>query len=258
MKISLTILLVIVLQQVSLCQTRLVILGTVHEPTKKFTADSVTNILNQVNPDLILLESDSSFFTNSFAFKIDSKTNGIIGMKKYILEFPTPLRPYDIEERNQYYSKTNYFERERKSYQKLRSIKNQLTREQKDAYKSLTQLSKELNKIGQKSPSEINQQVVYDKVEERQRAKYRGVNEIFEQRQELEKYRDFYKEMGDFWDKRNKAMSQNIIMYLKKDEFRNKIVVVITGFYHKYYLLNELKPRQNELNFTIKEFYELK
>ncbi len=257
MRTRFTILLIILIQPVVLCQTRLVILGTVHEPTKKFTADSITNILSRLNPDLILRELDSSFFTSDFKLKIKGNSNESIGTENYISEYPTPIRPYEIEGRNEYYRKTNYFATVKESYKKLRSTKKKLTTEQKDIYLKYAELLKESRKIGQRSPFEINQKEVYDLVEKRFHFRNKEVLKIFEARAELKDYKDFYKEMGDFWDRRNRAMTQNIIKYLVRDEFKNQTVVVLTGYPHKYYLLNELIPKQKEYGFTIKEFYEL-
>ncbi len=64
--------------------------------------------------------------------------------------------------------------------------------------------------------------------------------------------------MGDFWKLRNTAMANNILKHLKGEEFQNKTIIVLTGFYHKYFLLKELTPKQNDFNFIIREYYELK
>jgi hypothetical protein len=118
--------------------------------------------------------------------------------------------------------------------------------------------NRELFPISQQTPHDINQKNVYDLIEKRQTILYKGFREIFEAREELAQYRIFQKENGDFWDRRNKTMARNIITFATSDLFRNKTIVVLTGFYHKYYLLNELLPQQQKCGYIIQEYYEAK
>ena len=57
-----------VLLKFSSCQsppTEVVLLGTVHQPVENFNADTLYDILVDIEPDVILYEVDSSFFTSS-------------------------------------------------------------------------------------------------------------------------------------------------------------------------------------------------
>ena len=255
MRLLFTLALVIVLVTAS-GQTRLYILGTVHNSTKNYTADSILNILIKLQPDLILQELDSSFFTAEFKLKKELTTNESIGVKKYISTYPTPVRPYEISGRNEYYRAHNTFKLEKESADKLKSIKKKLDSKQKRMYSDFLKLNKRLGEVGEKTPFQINQSSTYDLVEKRQGLMYKGLLTIYESREELSDFREFYKENGDFWDRRNKAMAKNIISFIDMTEFKNKTIVVLTGFYHKYYLLNELRQRQEEHKFVIKEYYE--
>ena len=237
-------------------QTRLYILGTVHNPTKNYTADSILNILKRLKPDLILEELDSTFFTADFKLKKENKTNEAVGVEKYISAYPTPIRPYEISGRNEYYRMHNTFKLEKESFNKLSSIKRRLDSHQRKMYSDFLELNKKLRIIGEKTPFDINQQSTYDLVENRQRLMYKDFLKIYEAREELKDFREFYKENGDYWDRRNKTMSENIISFINMDDFRNKTIVVLTGFYHKYYLLNELRQKQERHKFTIKEYYD--
>lgn len=45
-------------------------------------------------------------------------------------------------------------------------------------------------------------------------------------------------------------MAQNILKQIKLHP--NKRIVVLNGFYHRYYLIDELKKYQTEYNFLVK------
>ena len=49
-------------------------------------------------------------------------------------------------------------------------------------------------------------------------------------------------------------MATNIKSFIK--EFKGKKIVVLNGFFHRYYLLSELIPFKDELSFEIKDYYE--
>jgi hypothetical protein len=73
--------------------------------------------------------------------------------------------------------------------------------------------------------------------------------EVIANTPDLRKYYDFYKDDGDFWVRRNKAMINNITAYLK--EFKGKKIVVLTGAMHKYFLTAGLEPLQDKLDFEL-------
>jgi hypothetical protein len=49
--------------------TAIVVVGTVHTKTDNFTVQGLTDILERIKPDLILVELDSSFLTPSMSIK---------------------------------------------------------------------------------------------------------------------------------------------------------------------------------------------
>ena len=234
-------------------QTSLYIVGTVHEPSKNFNSDSITNILTRLKPDLILLELDSSFFDKDFKFKIKSRTIENLGTKEYISKHPTPVRPYDIKGR---YLAANVNALETESLDRLRSMEWQLDSTQQQTYRDLLGTSNELISFLKKNPYKINQKYVYDLVERNQTLMYQGLLGIMESRKELEDIRISFKQCGIFWDWRNKRMVENTLLFLNHDNFKNKTIVLFTGFFHKYYFLNELLSKQEQYGFLIKEYYQ--
>lgn len=234
-------------------QTNFYIVGTVHDRTKNFNPDSVLNILTKLNPDLILMELDSSFFDNSFNLKKRIRTNETLGVAKYISKHPIPIRPYDIKRRT---LAMNVIEIEAESLQRISSIERSLDSGQRQTFIEFKRTDKAMKLLQKKKPYEINQQYTYALVEKNEILKYKGLLEIIESRKELGDLRVTYKQSGAFWDHRNNKMDQNILLFLNMDDFKNKTIVLFSGFFHKYYLLDQLQPKQDLFGFTIKEYYE--
>lgn len=49
-------------------------------------------------------------------------------------------------------------------------------------------------------------------------------------------------------------MASNILEMIH--QFKGSKIVVLSGFFHRYYLQSELKPNQKKQGFVIKEFYD--
>ena len=70
------------------------------------------------------------------------------------------------------------------------------------------------------------------------------------ERKEIEEYKDYLPRHIEYWDLRNKAMTANILNQIILNP--NKRIVVLTGYSHRYYLIDELKKYEDELNFSVK------
>ena len=79
---------------------------------------------------------------------------------------------------------------------------------------------------------------------------YKKIPEIARVRKELSEYSDFVKIHMDYWHTRNKAMAQNILKQIKDNP--NSIIVVLNGFYHRYYLIDELRKYETDYDFMLK------
>lgn len=105
----------------SLCrmqgQTEVCLVGTKHNPCTYFNSDSVYAILLRVQPDVVLMELDSTFFDKNFRFDLEKypdllSTNENIGAHRYQQERGVDLRPFEITDRNEWYREHRYFERQ--------------------------------------------------------------------------------------------------------------------------------------------------
>ena len=94
--------------------------GTVHAATEKYSAGDLIRILQKVRPDVILYEYPADMMTPAFEFKSVAKDSlEQQAVLEYVKQSGAKIRPYDIDGRNDFYKRTNYFARQRQSNQEL-------------------------------------------------------------------------------------------------------------------------------------------
>lgn len=238
--------------------TELVIIGTVHRPTRLFNADSVVRLLERVRPDLILLELDSSFFTPAFELKHPTRENEDLGVGRYRRLHPqVPLRPFDVENRNELYRRHRLLTLPGEVLAQLDGLyqSRQLTPAQGRILDRYYALTDSLNRYNQQRPVVINQPRVYALSARRQHYQYQQLGAVVEQRPELAAYRAFCRFYAGFWDQRNRTMARHIRHFARLG--RGRRIVVLVGHAHKYYLLRELAPHATAEHFRLREYYQL-
>jgi len=250
--------------------TEIVIIGSIHQPVPNFNSDILFNIFEQVKPDIILQEVDSSFFTEDFKFKKTSEENEQNATEKYSVKHPQVLvRPFEFEGRNEYRRERGMVPTDNLTTKLLRNLynKNVLTPQQKKILNTYYALTDELTAIASKSPENFNNAATDSIVELRQFFQHKKLTEITNERKEFAStyftmpngnkisYRDGYQLWADFWDLRNRTMAKNIMKVAEQNS--GKRIVVTTGFLHRYYILNELKKLTQGKGIQIKEFYSI-
>lgn len=73
---------------------------------------------------------------------------------------------------------------------------------------------------------------------------------IIKRTKKLKKWLKFAELRKEYWNKRNKAMADNIIKYY--NEFKDKKIIILVGNDHKYALLEILK--ENKID--VKNYFE--
>ena len=102
---------------------QLTILGSVHFPTSQVNKDSVYLAIQKVQPQVILMERDSSSFDANFKRKEIYKENEDQAVSKFIEEHPkTKLRPIEFEGRNKYRIQQGLYPQANEVYQKLNQL----------------------------------------------------------------------------------------------------------------------------------------
>lgn len=255
--------------------TTVCILATVHKANPNYNADSIVDILNLFQPDLILTEEDTLLFEaihkeykqnlqmplfarvgRSFGFGGPGENEGRAVRKYKINHSSVDIRPYDYEGRNALYEKNHTFSREDEITKRIESLtKNRLLNgEQTKIWSVYGNINDTLNTLSNQTPYSINQQTYYDITERRQEWQYHKVAEIISTNDNLKEYLEFYRNNGEFWDIRNKEMAKHIAIFIQL--YPKKRIMVLTGAFHKYYLLKELTSLQDQLKFRLREYYE--
>ena len=251
-------------------QTNLVIIGTVHEPAKNFNPDSLYNILVQVKPDVILYELDSTFFDSDFNFTKELFSNEFIATTRYTKNHNTIVRPYDFTGRNQHRINIGSRPTDGKVHELLDSLylngflvenHHRIMSRYKKINKTL--ISKaygkalDFNNAETDSISQLHQDIQYKKINVVVKA-----IPLFSEKFQVLPYGDSitfaegYQRAENFWHLRNKTMAANIQKFIQA--YEGKTIVVLNGFFHRYYLNKELRPYQDSMGFRIYEFYNFK
>lgn len=247
-------------------KTELIIIGTTHFPTKQINKDTIYSILESLKPDIILMESDMTNFNSDFTFKNTYDENEWSAIVKYRTNFNnTLIRPVEFEGRNNY-RKENEIQNPDVVFNEINVLDslNILTEKHKKIWNRFVELSNSLDELSDSSLKEINSISTGNLVGERQFYQYQKLKEIVDENHEFTKLkiqtankdsislRELFKRYSYFEELRNRSIINNILKW--ENKYPNKKIVVLIGFYHKYFLINELKWKQKENNFELYEY----
>lgn len=246
--------------------TTIVVIGNVHDSVPNYHPQILLDILKKVQPDLILHEVDAA--SAKAYFSGNSNGNELKASTKYVRQHANTQRAtFDFEGRNSYRREKGMVPTDYLSIRLIDSLYkgNLLSAEEKAAYEGYKNYTAELMKIAGGSPENFNNAVTDSICELRQHAQHYDLVKITNARREFTthfvtrpngrkiSYRDGYELWARFWDIRNIAMAQNILKHASNH--KGETIVVLTGFFHRYYLLKELKGNMPK-NVVIKEYYQ--
>jgi len=249
--------------------TEIIVIGTQHKPVPNFNSEILFNILENVKPDFILHERDSSAFNLEFKFIETPTENEGIASSKYIKKHPTTqLRPYEFENRNQHRIDHGMRPTDGLTLKLVDSLYKAelLTTSEAEIFKTYKDAIEPLKIIAAKIPKAWNTPTADSLCENRQFHQYQMIPKITNTREEFANkfltkpngkkisYRDGYQLWADFWDLRNQTMAKNIMTIAEQN--KGKRIVVLCGFMHRYYILKELKRLTKNKNIILKEFYK--
>lgn len=248
--------------------TEIIVIGTLHNPEPNFNSDILFDIFENVKPDLILLEGDSSFFTTDFRLKKALNSNEVIASEKYAEKYPmTKLRPYGFEGRIQHRINIGSRPTDGLTTKLLDSLNkmNLLSASEAKIFNKWQALLEPLKVQASKSPENFNNPTTDSICAERQYYQYKMLTKITNTREEFANrfhtkpngqkisYRNGYQLANEFWDLRNQTMAKNIMRMAELN--KGKRIVVTNGFMHRYYILKELKKLKKGKRVVLKEFY---
>lgn len=249
--------------------TEIIVIGALHNPEPNFNPEILFDILEGVKPDFILRELDSSFFTSEFRHKSVSNSNEGMASEKYAQKYPkTQLRPYEFEGRNEYRINIGSRPTDRLTTSLIDSLNKAglLSPSEAEIHNKYNALLEPLIVLAAQSPEKFNNPATDSICAERQYYQYKMLPKITNVRDEFAthfhmkpngeniSYRDGFLLAGDFWDLRNQTMAKNIMRIAEQSQ--GKRIVVLCGFMHRYYILNELERLTKDKNIILKEYYE--
>lgn len=245
-------------------ETEVYVVGSMHFETNNFKRDDLYTYINKVSPSIILYESDAQTvsrmvnrtdFFNQFmnAFQNGKRVENFVALR-YLKHNPeSKVIGFEWDERDRFHFKHNY----RKNMGKLVGMAHKLNREnalsdqEAKIMSDYHEVRKKYYNLGHsKTPYDFNNPVADSIIRIRQTYVYQTIPEILKTKELSDDLKAFLPVHMSYWDTRNMAMVNNIVNQIKNNP--NKRIVVLTGYSHRYYLIDELKKLEEELDFSIK------
>jgi hypothetical protein len=249
--------------------TDVIIIGVKHSPSPSFNSDSLFKVVANLKPDLILIEQDSvssTFKSGVFkpfpdwvmslrrTFGWGKRSVVYNFLHKYYHDFPKVIiKPMDVAfngtDRKKYIEEYLQLEEDlevaiseaydRKEMSDYRASVN-LTRDKLGAF-AAARVYGSLQDINADSTTEALRQLdilenVHFKALVDSVPSLQGFSSRVHKQLQLAKFRD-------------EEMVQQILRYIQ--EYKGKRIVVVVGVLHRYYQLDKLAPKRDQLNFKI-------
>ena len=244
--------------------TEVYIVGTMHFETNNIKRDDFYTYISKVSPSIILYENNAQTvnrlvkrtdFLNQMmsSFNKGNKVESFV-THRYLKHHPEcKVLSYDWEERDQFHFKHNY----RKNMGKLIGMALELNREkalssqESNIMRDYNEISQKLNNLGNsKTVYDFNNPIADSILRVRQEYAYNKIPTFLKTKELSDDLKKFLPVHMSYWDIRNMEMVKNIASHIKNNP--NERIVVLTGYYHRYYLIDELKKLEEELHFSVK------
>lgn len=239
-------------------KTVVCIIGTEHDSSEYVNPQILYQVLEKVKPDVILCELEQKIFTGNTYNLADYPdlllTNENISTYRYQQKYEIDLRPYEIEGRNDYYNKSSFFERQQHLFSEImNAYKNDsLSIHSRDEWNRLLKTVPILDISRKHTLEMLNSELFVCYSEAKDMILYNTLISVC--RRDFPQYLADANEFKAYWDKRNNAMTANILKWC--DEYAGKVIVVLTGQQHKSQLLNNIHAQLDKYDLEIKEFWE--
>ncbi|MEO6694549.1 MAG: hypothetical protein ABIY50_11485 [Ignavibacteria bacterium] len=238
--------------------TKIFVIGTIHYSTNNYNSDTLFNILNIIEPDVILVECDTSYMTEDFQLKEDIQYSFLEtrAITKYQRDKKVELRPYDITGRDLF---LNDEQRKNNEYNFFRRVEALYRSENlnNDAIEILNRILSMMNisqEMSNSAASYINNYEGSKKIDTINYYSYEGLDRLIKVTPELSDFNNYWEKEQKYWLERNMIMAENILKY--KEEFAGKKIVVLCGFAHKNILKLTLEKKALANKFDVVEYWE--
>lgn len=237
---------------------RVVILGTKHNGNKQLTVKSLLATIQKINPDIILLEFDSTIIKDCNILPvIGAKTAEFLGIWKNPVEYSAArkykeqkqaicIAAFDvfIPNRKKYILYTNMMEKSHQDAINTLFNNHQLSYTHQEEYTRYTNFNNALLNSLNSSLIEMNRSSLTDTIQQIIQMEKSVLHDITQQYHGVQPYSNWYKAHTDFWEERNTGMCNKIAQELLANS--GKTILVLTGLMHKYALENFLRKKEME------------
>ncbi len=237
--------------------TNIIIIGTLHKNTKKYTGDTLYQILVDIEPSCILEELSDEFYTESGELKKarNNESQEDYALNKYEQLKTIKIKPYDIYNRQEQIKNIKLF----KNYKDLFTDINKLLKKKalsenetkiiSDAYAAMKKRDRFIrrNKCKRINSIELDKIII-----EKEEKWNRVIMEVIPNNEILKEYYSFCIADAVFWNERTAAMVQNILNKSKNE----RTVAVLAGAEHRPELFMLLKLKEKANDIKILEYWE--
>ena len=237
---------------------KVVIIGSVHIGNKAYTVKKLNRILQQINPDIILLEFDSTSVANcTIPYVFGQRTAEFLGIWKNPIEYRATrnyqrkhkevcIAPFDvfIPNRKIYVQYLNQMEKSH--YATLNELynENKFSSADSSIFEPYAALNNSLLQKMDSNLQVINRASIMDTLQQVVQLEATNIKALTFKYNELQPYSNWFNANIEFWEQRNKKMCQNLTRELNANS--GKTIVILTGLMHKYYINNFLKQKEME------------
>jgi hypothetical protein len=250
-----------------------IIVGSVHNSNMFYNSDTLFNVIQNLRPDVILIEQDSTSYTfKTGVFKPLpgwSKKLRKIGVRSelsveaemiqmYHAEFPeVVIKPHDVAFNG------SERERDRKSHLKLQDEftkamfkaydGKEMPEYQAEMHFTLRKYYQFLNRRVEGTLQELNADSTTVMIRDGEEMEKLHLRALVDSVPSLQNFSNRIIERQRLTKYRNDVMIQQVLRYV--NEFKGKRIVVLTGALHRYYLLDGLVPHKETSNFRFLDIY---
>lgn len=249
--------------------TEVALIGTKHTPHKGYNSDSLLKVVVNLKPDVMLIEQDSVsgiFKTGQFKpiprwiqnlSRITGwSKNDIEGkmIHKLYREFPDVIiKPIDValngRERDNHRKEFIQLEKTFEIAMTAAYEKKEMTDYRAHVHQTREQLHSFLWQKMYGTLQDFNTDSTTECTRQLMSLQDNHFKSLVDSIPSLQPFAERVYQNQSHWHLRDEVMAQQILRYIKA--FPGKRIVVITGFFHRYYQIDHLAPKQEEMNFML-------
>ena len=253
--------------------TKVVLIGTKHTPHKGYHSDSLLKIVVNLKPDVILIEQDSvSGIFKTGQFKPIPRwiqylrritgwsKNDVEGtmIHKFHQAFPQVIiKPHDValngRDRDRYGVENTKIENDFNVAMYKAYENKEMSDYRSSIHVKRRQLIDSVRHIYNSQIQEFNDEKTTDAIRQLEILDQEHLSALVDSVPSLQPFAKRVHQNQDILQLRDSIMVTQILRYIKA--YPGKRIVVIAGLLHRYFQIDHLAPKQEEMNFRLLDIY---